>query len=380
MLPAVGALSDRTPGRLGRRRPYIILGTLLMLISMVAAGAATTLFVFVVGILAIQVAGNISGAAYQGLLPDRVPLEQRGVASGYLGLMTILGNVGSLAMAALLLGDVSAGSTRGPMIRQGAALYYALTGVVLVLGAIVTLLGVREVPFEHLPAREAPPAMSRRQRLAQLWIEPWRSRNFLWVFLTRSFVILGLTLFLTFIEYYFASVAHIDNFARATASLAVLALLGAVASALVLGILSDRTRRVPIVCVSTALMTLAALTFVVAPDSVPLWPLGILFGLGYGAYTSVDWALAIDVLPSMSAAGKDLGLWSIASTLPAILAPLLGALVIGLAAVLGQTALGYRAVFGLAVLFFLLGTVFVLKVREARAGDEQSVPGEAYGM
>lgn len=63
--------------------------------------------------------------------------------------------------------------------------------------------------------------------------------------------------------------------------------------------------------------------------------------------------------------GKDLGVWSIASSLPAVLAPLVGSLVIG-----GGTAIGisteatYRSVFALAGVFLLLGAAFVLRVRE----------------
>jgi MFS family permease len=179
--------------------------------------------------------------------------------------------------------------------------------------------------------------------------------------------VLGLALFTTYIAYYFAQVAHVANFVQATAINAVLALGGAVLSTLVVGILSDRVRRrAPIVCVAGSFMALTALAFVVAPGRIPLWPLGIVFGLGYGAYMSVDLALAVDALPSQHDAGKDLGLWSMAATLPAVVAPVLGSAVIFLADLAGHTAFGYRAVFGLATVFLFLGAIFVLKVRERR--------------
>jgi MFS family permease len=370
--PIVGALSDRTSSRMGRRRPYILGGAVLLSVGLVLLAVTRNLPLYIVGLFLVVVANTVSGTAYQGLVPDRVPAEQRGAASGYMGLMTILGTIGSLAVASFLLSRSGPGQSLLAGIARGVSVYYTLAGLVLVVGVAVTIMGVREVPFPHLhkphlhhyKGGSGPSTL--RQSLAHLWLDPWRHRNFKWVFLTRAFVMLGLALFMTFIEYYFARVGHSTNFVQTTAINAVMALAGAVLSALVLGILSDRMRRVPVVFVATAFMAAAALAFVVAPGSMPLWPLGLVFGLGYGAFTSVDWALAMDALPSLSEAGKDLGLWSIASTLPGILAPLLGSLVISVAEHFGAIALGYRGVFGLATLCLALGALFVLNVREKR--------------
>jgi MFS family permease len=386
--PLVGALSDRTASRLGRRRPYIIAGGVLMLVGLTLLAASHMIVPYIIGLFLVVVANTVSGTAYQGLVPDKVPARQRGVASGYMGLMTILGTVGSLAVASTLLGQstTSGHSSSVAGAFHGAALFYALAAGVLVASVLLTVAAVREAPHQlHLPhhhhhshsqdraAGPTAPAAAHssdkpllRQRLAHMWLTPWRHANFTWVFLTRGFVMLGLALFMTYIEYYFARVQHLPNFIQATAFNAIMALLGAICSTLVLGIISDRTRRVPIVFVSTACMALAALTFVVAPGRLPLWPLGILFGLGYGAYMSVDVALAVDALPSRSDAGKDLGLWNIASTLQSVIAPLLGSIVIFVAGRLGVIALGYRTIFGLATVFLLLGAIFILKVRETR--------------
>jgi MFS family permease len=254
---------------------------------------------------------------------------------------------------------------------------------VLVVSVLVTLVGDREVPHlhlhhNHLHAIEADGRTSEskpplRQRLSHMFVAPWRHANFTWVFLTRGFVMLGLALFMTYVEYYFARVQHVTNFIQATAVNAILALLGEVCSTLILGIISDRTRRrVPIVFASTACMAAAALTFVIAPGQLPLWPLGILFGLGYGAYMSVDVALAVDALPSRHDAGKDLGLWNIASSLQTVIAPLLGSIVIFVASHLGAISFGYRAIFGLATVFLLLGAAFILKVRETSHRHEEA--------
>ena len=383
--PLVGALSDRTTMRMGRRRPYILVGVAISVVGAWALAIAHDLNMLTVAFLILQLGFNVAVGAYEGLLPDRTPEQQRGAASGYLGLMTILGNVGSLALAGALFASVSldnalSGSGRAAIVH-GSIIFYGAATAVLVLTTIITVIGTPETRLSAAEVAALRPATSSANRLERglqslraLWLEPWKSHNFTWVFLTRAFVMLGLTLFLTFIEYYFANVEHVTSFVSATAVVAGLALVGAVLSALTLGILSDHMNRALLVGVSTALMALPALVFVVAPGQIPLWPLGIVFGLGYGAYTSVDWALAVDALPVRANAGKDLGIWSAASTLPAILAPALGGAVIALMdAVYHQTALGYRVIFALAAVFLALGALCVSFIR----GEQPRGPATA---
>lgn len=368
--PLVGALSDHTRGPLGRRRPYIVVGGVLLLVGVFEMAAARDVARFVLGFLLFQLGGNVSMAAYQGLIPDLVPERQRGFASGLLGLMTILGTVASLGLAAFLFNiDLAAirSGAGGPLIITAANRYYALTGFALVLILVLTTFGVHEYALGHATtARVDAPEQRRLSLLARFdaaWLAPFRHRNFAWVFLTRGFVYVGLTLFMTYIEYYFGQLGE-SNFAQSTAILASLALLGAVASSVVLGVLSDRLPRVPIVVVSCLFMAGAALAFVVAPLQVPLLPLGVAFGIGYGGYLSVDWALAVDALPSRTSAGKDMGIWGVASNLPTVIAPLIGAQIITRARPLVGSLPAYQLVFLVAALFLLGGGIFVLAVRE----------------
>ncbi len=367
MPPLFGMLSDNTRGVWGRRRPYIAAGALLLILSALLLGTAGSISIFVLALMINQVGSNAANASYQALLPDLVPREQRGTASGYMGLMTILGSISSLILAAWLLGQVSLTSTGSDVIRRGAILFYVLTAIALLVGALITVIGVHENPLVSPvsePMRKQENMLARlRQWFISNWVAPWREYNFRLIFFTRFAVMMGLTLFMTFIEYYFANVAHVTNFVQATAVVALLALFGAICSALLLGIYSDRVRRAPIVSVSTLFMASASFAFVIAPGSFPLWILGILFGIGYGAYTSVDWALAIDAMPQLSTVGKDFALWGSSTNLSSILAPALGSLIIYFVSFSAATALGYRVVFAVATLFLIYGGIFVLKIR-----------------
>jgi MFS family permease len=371
MPPLIGTLSDQTSSGFGRRRPYIVIGGLLLVLSTPLLVDSGSMVIFLVGLSLLLLGKNILTPAYQSLVPDRVPQEQRGETAGFVGGMTILGNVVGLGLAALLLGGMSQHSYDTSMIRSNAGIYYAVTAFLVLVGVLVTVFGVREIPLltrkHEFTTRREKTLFELVRRFIQVWIEPWRNYNFTIVFLTRAAIMLGLLLFMTYIEYYFARVQHITNFVQVTAIVAILALSGAVVSGLVSGILSDRfKRRAPVVCAATLCMSVASLAFVIFPNNLMawLWPLGIMFGLGHGAYTSVSWALSIDVLPSLEKAGKDLGVWNASTTLPAIVAPLMGGMIINAAAGGGQTMLGYQLVFGTAALFFLLAAIGVLFVRK----------------
>jgi MFS family permease len=371
MPPLIGKLSDQTPSGFGRRRPYIVIGGLLLVLSTPLLVNAGSMVIFLVGLALLLLGKNILTPAYQGLMPDRVPVEQRGETAGFVGGMTILGNVVGLGLAAWLLGGINQHAYNMGMIRSNAGIYYIVTASLVLVGVFVTVFGVREIPLlirkHELVIKREKTLLEFTQRFLQDWIEPWRNYNFRMVFLTRASLMLGLALFMTYIEYYFARVQHIANFVLVTGIVALLALGGAVVSGLVSGILSDRfKRRAPVAGVATLCMSIASLAFVIFPENLMtwLWLLGVIFGLGYGAYTSVNWALAIDVLPSLEKAGKDLGVWNASTTLPTIMAPLLGSIIINVTTGVGQTALGYRLVFGAAALFFLLAAVGVLFVKK----------------
>jgi MFS family permease len=345
--PLVGHVSDRYPTRLGRRLPYVALGVVLAVAGALGLAVARSPLLFGAAFVLLQVGNNAGMAAYQALLPEHVPARTRGMASGFLGLMQILGNAASLGLALVLLGSVT--TTNRSAIGTGASAYLLITAAGLVVCAGAVLLAVRE---QARPVTEsAPPGLA-------------RYRDYAWVFAARSLVMMGLTLFLTFIEYYFAQVARATNFVQATATVSLIALGVAVAGAVGLGILSDRTRRVPLAFAANLAMALAAALFLVPGANAQLWLLGGLFGLGYGAYMSVDWALAVDSLPSAGAVGRDLGLWSLATTLPGMAAPALGGGLIALVARSAGTAAGYQAVFVAAMLFFLAGAAAVLRIRE----------------
>src|SRR3989337_1828845 len=110
----MGILSDRSTFRLGRRRPFILIGTLgeiivFALIGFAASMEGLTGYAVLFGLYILSaIASNTAHAATQGLIPDLVPDSQRGRYSGITALLEL---PLPLALVSLVIGKlVSAGN------------------------------------------------------------------------------------------------------------------------------------------------------------------------------------------------------------------------------------------------------------------------------
>jgi MFS family permease len=348
--PLAGAWSDRARGRWGRRRPFIALGSVAAALGLAGMDRAASLPALVAAFLLLQLGSNAATAPYQAYIPDLVPSARRGSASGYMGLMSMLGSLAGLAAA-------------GVLVRPGhlAAVYPALAAVVLA-GAAVTVWALPEAK----PADAAAGAGPRTPR--PFWVDPRRHPDFWWVLATRGLVMMAFYSLLAFLEYFLKEAAGLPNYVGATALLSAVAVVVGALSSVAAGRLSDRTGRRPVVSAAGALMGVVALAFTAMRSWAGLMALAALFGVGYGAYTSVDWALACDVLPGGGAsAAKDMGFAGLAATVPQVLAPALGGPLITLMDTHGgSAALGYRVLYAVTGLYALAGSALVWRVRGVR--------------
>lgn len=352
--PVAGALSDRSRSRFGRRRPFMLGGTLvniLFLLLLAPFGPGDNIWLFLLCYMGIQFGNNWSGGPYAGLIPDVVPHHQRGSASGWMGLMTAVGTL----VGALAAGQLVGGGSYWPI--------YTLIIAALVVMLAVTLLGVREQPL-----RADPGPFKLGTFVRSFWLDPQRYRDFYWVLITRAMVTMGIYSVFTFFLFFLQDIIGAPDPAEQASFLVGIIIAAGIPTSIVAGRLSDRHGRKPLVYLSGGLMALASAIFIPVsffPSLPATFVIGALFGLGYGAYQAVDWALAIDVLPGGEDAAKDMGIWHVAMVLPQIIAPAVTGLTLS---VLKPTSLllGYTVVFTITALWFVLGTVFVRQIRGAR--------------
>src|SRR5215212_7488589 len=99
--PTVGAVSDYTVSRWGRRKPYIVFGSLLDLVFLAGIATANNVVVLAAFAALLAVSTNIARGPFQGYVPDLIAERQVGMASALVGLMQILGNVTGFLLVTL---------------------------------------------------------------------------------------------------------------------------------------------------------------------------------------------------------------------------------------------------------------------------------------
>ena len=350
--PLVGAWSDRLNTRFGRRRPIMVAGTLLTIPGLLILMAANNYPEIVIGYAIIQFFFNAAGAAYAGIIPDVVPAQQVGRASGFLATMTQLGTGGGLGVTSLMSHN---------------RLIYLVMGVVAALCLIPTVWAARTEGMEPI---EPPPHRAFGETLRE-FLRPLHEGDFAWVVFTRLMVSSGITVVLYFLVNFFGDVVLTPgtDAAKFTDNWLLVVVVTALPFGFFGGQISDRIRRRKIfVYLAGAAQSFVALVFILFyPRSVPLvYALGVAYGVGYGLYFAVDWALACDTLPDKTKSAKDMGLFHIALTLPQAILPLFGGALIDYLNKHLAANSGYRVVFSSAVLFLFVGTVLVSRIKAIR--------------
>lgn len=143
MLPLFGTLSDRSKKcRLGRRTPYIVVGTVLSALTFIAVGVsadAGELVPFLISLCFTLVFMSVYRSPAVALMPDVTVKPLRSKANAVINLMGALGGLISLALIAVLVKE------------QGSYLpLFAVVSGLMLLGLVIFLALVKEPELNRL--------------------------------------------------------------------------------------------------------------------------------------------------------------------------------------------------------------------------------------
>lgn len=344
--PVFGRISDRTTGRFGRRRPWLVAGSLGLMLGLLVIALAPNVWVLALGWLFGQIAGNAAVAAHTASLADQLPTEQRGRVGGLIGIAQQASTVGS-AYAGKLLG-------------QDMLLLFLVPGAI---GLLLVLAFVLVLPDRPLPERPEPEG-GLRTVLKTFWVSPRRHPDFAFAWVSRFLIVLSAWMFLTFRLLYLQH--EMDMSAKEAASVMATGVLiytvAVILAGQLAGWLSDRiSRRKVFIGASAVIFAIGTWTLAHAESVTGFYVAEVVLGIGFGVYVAIDLALVLDVLPNPDEAGKDLGVFNIAMSLPQTLAP-------GLAAALISVGVGqnYDLMLTVAAVIAVVGALAIVPVRSVR--------------
>lgn len=399
-----GLLSDRSRLKWGRRRPFIFAGA--MLESVVILGLAwiagleglTGYAILFTAYIASMVLANMSHAATQGIIPDVVPQEKRGIASGLKMLLEI-------PLPLVLVGLVIA-----PMVSRGDLLLALIVAAAAMFACMGLTMFVREKPLETTPppldwkpflslvlmtgiftaivlglgevvkfSIAALPAASHlvfgamgvMAMLAavvvgifaalSVHLDPTvrQSRPFIWFIISRLAALVAINNISSFLLYFFQE--KFDMPAKQAVSLAgqLPMVLGGfvILFGLVAGWLSDRFDRRLLTALGGLIGAVGVAVMIFGPNISMMYVAAAIIGLAYSLFNVASWALGTDIIPK-ERAGEFLGLQNLAGA---------GAGAIG-AYIGGRVAdqSGYVLMMGMFGVMFLLaaGSALLIKAEK----------------
>ena len=347
--PLAGALSDRTRSGWGRRRPWMVAGTLATLVMLALMALSRNLWGLVVGYVLLQIASNTAHGPAQGLIPDLVPPERRGLASGIKNLF----DMGGLVVTSLVAGQL--------MGQDNPVLAFAIIGGILAACSLVTVL---TTPEKRSAKGGAGVSLDSLRDL--LRVDLGRYPRYSWLLVSRFLILLGVYAVQAFAQYYIRDGLGVSEPAAVTGNL--MATIGLALTLLVFpaGMLSDRFGRLRLNMLAGGVAAVGVFALVFVRDVSALYVFGGIIGMATGIFVSVNWALATDLIPSEEA-GKYLGLSNLATAGAAAVSRLGGPLIDGLNALRPGEYLGYPVLFVLSSISAVLGTLAMLRIREKRS-------------
>jgi len=343
--PLAGAISDRWQSRYGRRRPLMVGATILQCVFLLILGWSGGLIWLCIGYLGLQVFSNTAQGPLQGLLRDRVPPSQLGLASSLKILLDLIG----LVIAGLAAGRMLQTSAGGPLM-----IMLLLMALLLTSGAI-TIFFTREEPARQAD-RETQASSDRAPGVG--WKAGYRA-----LIAERALFLLGIYGLQAFGQYYLGDVLKVSDPARRAGDL--LASVGAgtillvISGAWLIGKVGARK----ILYVASGITALGLLLMSFADRMSGVIIFGSLVGAGIGLFLSSNWTLANRLAPEAQS-GKFLGLMNLATAGSAAVARLQGPAVDYLNSARPGEWIGYRGVFMFGAACILASALFLARIQQ----------------
>ncbi len=348
--PIAGAISDRSGFKRGRRRPYILWGVIAALVVLPGIGLAGSFAVLFVVYCLLQAATNTAQGPYQAFIPELVPENRRGTASGVKSLLEVTGGVLFVYITGIFMDRYAP-----PAGRQWLWLSLGILGAILLITMLTTIFSVREKPDTRDKITSSPFA-----ELARTVKEAAGNRDMVWFLVSRLLVYMAFTTIQQFAQYYLQDVLGMTHAAKATAHFTIFAVIGLLVTAWPAGHFSDKIGRKPLSAGAGLVGAVGILIILLGRSYSATLAAALLIGMAIGTFNSANWALATDLVPKGQEA-RYLGIANMATTGGAALARAIGPLIDFFNNRVPLS--GYNVMLIFCIAYFIIGAGLVLKIR-----------------
>lgn len=367
MLPILGAWSDRINTPLGKRTPFILVGTLLAVIFLIFIPIADNNQNFIIFFLClgcVLIAMGIYRSPAVALMPDLTPKPLRSKANAVINLMGAVGGIYALVMIKLLVkkGD-----------KPSYFPVFLSIAVIMVIAVIILLLTVKEKKLsDQLKVLE-----DRSSTIVEeTGIEKSVEENNDHVIsqesskdVKRSLYLLLASIFLWFTAYNAVSTAF-SRYAKVVlgleggsfADFLMVATIVAILSYLPIGMISSHLGRKKVILFGVILMTISyGAGFYFTSYSNYLYLVFIFTGIGWAAINVNSYPMVVEMAKGNDI-GKYTGLYYTFSMVAQILTPILSGILI--------ENISYRTLFPYAMIFSFLSLCTMIGVKH---GDSKPI-------
>ena len=352
--PIAGAISDRSGFRWGRRRPYLLIGSLLGILLLPGIGLFHSYIVLFIIYCLLQMSTNTAQGPYQAFIPDLVPQDRKGLASGVKSLLEIIGGIAFVRLIGHFMGNYAPGEN-----ALWLWLVLAVLAIVLLGATLATLITVKEAPG-HASGIQLPVW---KMLVCSFRINIGTDRNFIIFLVSRLLIFMAMATIQAFALFYLRDVLGMTNPATATADLLIAAGVGMLLAVYPAGRLSDIIGRRPLV-ISSGLLGASGILVIFWASSYSVVIIGgAIIGVATGAFMSSNWALATDLVPGGEEA-RYLGLANVATAGGAALSRLIGPVIDFSNRY--SAGLGYQIMLGACFAYFIVGSLLLLLIKDRR--------------
>ena len=279
--PLAGSISDRFGSRFGRRRPFILGSAVVDSVFIIGFAVAFDFWFAFVAYAFLQIASNFGQAAYQALIPDFAPADERGIASGAKQALEVFGSVVGLALAGVFLYfDFPAGAYAGLIILLigGALLSWRYLDEEPVKAESI-VKGIREANFKvFFYSVRAHPAFSR-------------------LLLARFIFFLGFVSLQRFLRNFLQDAIGLEKPEAWAAAILVIATVVGIVGALLAGTLVDRLGRRRVAQWAAVIAAVFLTPVGIFPELYLMLALGVVLGIAGGGFAASTWAFLADEVP-----------------------------------------------------------------------------------